>query len=132
MPPLHPDPTDFAQLRLMHKRYMSNATVASWLLLRDAPAHSHVVRKEQAVQVSIASASSPQLVPHDAPHAPFPNSDDLMFLNRVEQGFALGHVSLCPFPLQSHLPPLANPHVSHHSDSHPFPLRFTPSRSGEA
>lgn len=92
MPPADPDARDFARLRDMYKRYMLNTVVAHWLLLRDAPSDYQVVRKETAVQIAVSSASDPHITPVDAPHAPFPTTNDLMFLDRVQHGFALGHI----------------------------------------
>lgn len=94
----HPDARDLAALRHMYKRYMLNATVASWLLARDAPSDFQVVRKEHAVQVCVDPAAPPEINPPNAPEAPFPTSDDLMFLDRVEAGFALGHVGCLSRP----------------------------------
>lgn len=94
----HPDARDFTALRDMYKRYMVNTTVASWLLARDAPSDFQVVRKEHAVQVCVDAAAPAEIVPPSAPDAPFPTSDDLMFLDRNEAGFALGHVGYSSRP----------------------------------
>lgn len=89
------DPIDYAPLQSMYQRYMHTLCVRKWLLSHDPPSALQVVRKETAVQISISPTSPPQVSPDhpDIPHPAFPQSDDLMFLERNEDGFALGHVS---------------------------------------
>lgn len=80
------------QLRDMYKRYMLNSVVAQWLLERNSTTDFQVVRQEKSILTSISSDSPPEITPHCTPRAPFPSSEDLMFLDRHHNGFALGHV----------------------------------------
>lgn len=82
----------FDNLGDIHKRYMLNPHVAQWLLSRDAHSDLEVVRKENSLLTSVTTSSHPEVIPDHVPDAPFPVSNDLMFLDHTIDTFALGHV----------------------------------------
>lgn len=63
-------------------------------MARDALTDFHVVRNDSAVLITIQPAAPAQTTPTPPTSLPFPESDDLTFLDHISANLALGHVSL--------------------------------------
>lgn len=105
-PSTSPFSQPIAALQRIHDRILSVTEAVQWLMARDAHSDFHVVRNDSAVLITIQPAAPAQITPTPPTSLPFPESDDLTFLDRTFGNFAFGHVSLQTQFLPSMLPAL--------------------------